>query len=143
MSTYAGNFFPAEYKQFPFKEGDLLASVRSDGMFAVSKVLKLDRFDFKKGAAINIQGKSFVATEDDYLLVVSCAYGDAEFKSLDEARAAAKSGRWKIKFGHIPNRPPGAAAGQTLVGHAPVSEAELTGYRQWKDAFAKGDAGVF
>jgi len=143
MATYAGSFFPPEYKQFAFKEGDVLASNRSDGKFAVNKILKVDRFDFKKGTAISIQGKPFVATEDDYLLVVSCALGEAEFKSLDEARQAAKAGRWTIKLGHVPNRSPGAAAGQILVGSAPVSEAELTGYRQWKAAFERGEAGIF
>lgn len=143
MSTYAGDFFPTEYKQFPFKEGDLLASKRSDGMFAINKILKVDRFDFKKGSAINIQGQSFVATEDDYLLIVSAAYGEAEFKSLEEARTAAKAGKWAVKISHAPNRPPGAAAGQMLIGSAPVTEADLAGYRQWKAAFARGEAGVF
>jgi hypothetical protein len=143
MNANAGDFFPPEYKQFPFKEGDLLASKRSDGKFAVNKILKVDRFEFRRGQSINIQGKLFPATEDDFLLVVSAAYGEAEFGSLDEARAAARTGRWKIKIGHAPNRPPGAAEGQILIGHAPVSEAELAGYRQWRAAFERGEAGVF
>jgi hypothetical protein len=74
MSAHAGNFFPPEYKTFPFKEGDLLISKRNDGMFSVNKILKVDRFDFKKGSAINIQGQKFVAPEDDFLLIVSAAY---------------------------------------------------------------------
>ena len=142
-TSHAGNFFPPEYKQFAFKEGDLLASSRSDGTFAVNKVLKVDRVDVKNGKAINIQGKPFIATEDDHLLVVSCAYGEAQFKSLDEARQAAKAGRWKVQLGHVPNRTPGASTGQVLVGNAPVTEAELQGYRLWKAAFDKGDAGIF
>lgn len=143
MSVLAGNFFPPEYKTFPFKEGNLLVSKRGDGLFSVNKVLKVDRFDFKKGSAINIQGKHFVATEDDHLLIVSCAYGDAEFNSFEEASAAAKAGKWKVKIGHAPNRTPGAAEGQTLVGSSPVSESELSGYRQWRQAFERGEAGVF
>ena len=143
MSIQAGNFFPPEYKEFPFKEGDLLVSKRSDGKFAVNKILRVDRFELKKGSPINIQGKVYVATEDDHLLVVSAAYGDAEFGSFEEARAAAKSSKWTVKVGHAPNRPPGAAEGQTHVGHAPVLEVELTGYRHWRLAFEKGEAGVF
>jgi len=143
MSIHAGEFFPPEYKHFPFKEGDLLVSRRSDGKFSVNKILKVDRFELKKGSPINIQGKSFVATEDDYLLIVSAAYGEAEFSSFEEARTAARAGKWTVKLGHAPNRPPGAAEGQTLVGHAPVVETELTGYKRWKQAFERGEAGVF
>ena len=143
MATHAGNFFPPEYKQFPFKEGDLLASKRGDGKYSVNKILKVDRFEVKAGTSIDIQGKRFVATEDDYLLVVSASYGESEFNSLEAARAAAQSGRWTVKLGHSPNRTPGAAAGQTLVGHATVSEAELVAYKQWRAAFERGEAGVF
>ena len=77
MTIQAGEFFPPEYKKFPFKEGDMLVSKRSDGKFAVNKILKVDRFDFKKGASISIQSKKFTATDDDYLLVVSAAYGES------------------------------------------------------------------
>lgn len=143
MSVLAGHFFPPEYKTFPFKEGDLLVSKRGDGKFAVNKILKVDRFDFKKGSAINIQGQRFVATEDDHLLIVGAAYGGDEFKSFEEAAAAAKAGKWRIKVGHVPNRTPGAAAGQTLVGSSPVTESELEGYRQWRQAFERGEAGIF
>jgi len=143
MQVHAGNFFPPDYKTFPFKEGDLLVSKRGDGKFAVSKVLKIDRIDLKKGESINIQGKSFSATEDDYLLVVSCSYGASEFNTLEEARTAAAKGKWTVQVGHAPNRPPGAAAGQTRIGHSSVTEGELVGYRQWRSAFDKGRAGVF
>jgi hypothetical protein len=143
MSIHAGSFFPPEYKEFPFKEGDLLVSKRNSGMFSVNKILKVDSFEVKKGASINIQGQQFVSPEDDHLLIISAAYGDDEFRSFEEASAAAQTGKWTIKIGHAPNRAPGAAAGQTFVGHAPVVEEELMGYRQWKQAFEKGDAGVF
>ncbi len=139
----AGNFFPPEYKQFAFKEGDLLASRSENGHYAVNKILRVDKIVIRKGQSINIQGQKFVAPEDDYLLIVSAAYGEAEFESLEHARAAAKLGNWKIKLGHAPNRPPGAATGQVLIGSSPVSEAELVGYRRWRDAFDKGSAGVF
>ena len=143
MSAIAGDFFPPEYKTFPFKEGDLLSSQRQDGRFAVSKVLKVDRIIVKKGASINIQGKTFVAPEEDFLLVVSCAYGESEFTSLEAARAAAKAGTWHIAMEHVPNRAPGAQHGQVLVGYMPVQESELSGYRQWRVAFDRGEAGVF
>jgi hypothetical protein len=139
----AGNFFPPEYKQFPFKEGDLLVSRRRDGKFAVNKILKVDRFEFKQGSSVNIQGKAFVATEDDYLLVVSAAYGADEFQSMEEARAAAKAGTWTVKIGHAPNRTPGAAVGQVLVGEEAVTDAELAGYGLWRESFDKGEAGIF
>jgi hypothetical protein len=143
MTASAGDFFPPDYKQFPFKEGDLLASRRSDGKFAVNKILKVDKFIVKKGKSINIQGKNFTAPVDDYLLIVSASYGEAEFDSLEQARAAALSGKWKVRLAHAPNRPPGAAEGQTYVGSAPVTDAELTGYHGWREAFEKGEAGVF
>ena len=143
MPTFDGNFFPPEYKQFRFNEGDLLASQRKNGKFAVNKVLKIDRVELKKGQSISIQGKEFVAPEDDYLLIVSAAFGKSEFDSLDEARNAATSGNWTVEVAHAPNRPPGAATGQTLIGRAPVTEEELVGYRQWREAFESGKAGVF
>jgi hypothetical protein len=138
-----GNFFPPEFKSFPYKEGDLLSSQGKNGKFSVSKVLKIDKVQIKRGKSISIQGQTFTAPEDDFLLIVSCAYGEYEFDSIDEARAAAKAGRWTMKIAHVPNRPLGAAQGQTLVGHAPVQESELSGYHEWKRAFDKGEAGVF
>jgi hypothetical protein len=143
MSDKTGNFFPPEYKQFPFVEGDLLVSTKKGGKFGVNKILKVDRFDFKKGSSISIQGQLFVATDDDYLLVVSAAYGNDEFQSMDDAIAAAKAGTWTVKIGHIPNRTPGAAAGQIHVGNTPVLDAELSGYRHWKEEFEQGHAGIF
>jgi hypothetical protein len=143
LGARAGDFFPPQYKHFPFKAGDVLVSRGNNGKFAVNKILKVERFDVKKGASINIQGKKFTASEDDYLLVVSAAYGESEFKSFEEARAAAHAGKWTVKLGHAPNRPPGAAMGQTYVDHQGVREDELIGYRQWRQAFDRGDAGVF
>jgi len=143
MTTQAGEFFPTEYKQFPFKEGDVLVSKRSDGKFAVNKILKVDRFDLKKDTSIIIQSKKFTATDDDYLLVVSAAYGESEFRSFEEARAAADAGTWTVKIGHVPNRTVGAAEGQTQVGHQQVRDSELVGYSQWRQAFDNGEAGIF
>lgn len=143
MSSHAGNFFPPEYKTFPFHEGDLLVSKRSDGKFAVNKILKVDRFDYKTGDTINIQGKVFAATEEDFLLVISSAFGASEFNTFEEARAAAQTGKWTVQLALAPNRAPGAAAGQTLVGHAPVSKKELESYDQWRQQFDRGNAGIF
>lgn len=143
MTTQAGEFFPTEYKQFQFQEGDMLVSKRSDGKFAVNKILKVDRFDLKKGTSISIQSKKFTATDDDYLLVVSAAYGESEFQSFEEARAAADAGTWTVKIGHAPNRTVGASQGQTRVGHQQVRDSELVGYRQWRQAFDNGEAGIF
>jgi hypothetical protein len=143
MTSLAAGFFSPNYKQFAFKEGDLLVSKRSDGKFAVNKILKVDRFDLKNGASKSIQGQQFTATQDDYLLVVSTAYGESEFYSFDEARAAAHAGIWRVRIAHAPNRAPGAAAGQTYVGHQAVADEELAGYTQWRRGFDKGDAGIF
>lgn len=131
----AGRFFPSEYKELPFKDGDLLVSGRAGGKFAVNKILKVERIDLKQGASINIQGRAFIATEDDYLLVVHTACGDNEFRSLEEAVVAAKAGTWTVKVRHVPNRSPGAAAGQVLVGNESVTEAELLNYQRWREAF--------
>lgn len=143
MAASAADFFPPEYKRFPFKEGDLLASQGSNGKFSVNKILKIDRVVVRKGQSINIQGRKFTAPVDDYLLVVSSAYGEFEFQSMEQARAAARSGTWKIQLAHVPNRPPGAAGNQVLIGSAPVTQAELGGYRLWRKSFDKGEAGVF
>jgi hypothetical protein len=143
MPAVAGNFFPAEYKSFPFQEGDLVSGQNHDGKFDVVKILKVDRIEIRKGATISIQGKLFVATEDDYLLVVNYAYGKAEFNSLDEAASAANTGRWRVAIGNIPSRAPAAAAGRTLVGHKPVQDKELLGYRAWREYFDAGKAGIF
>lgn len=139
----AGEYFPEDYKTFPFKEGDLLASKREDGKYAINKVLRIDKIILKPGDSINIQGGMFQAPEEDFLLIVSMSYGENEFDSLDEARKAAQNGAWKVKMGHIPNRSPGAAYGQILVGNKAVKEEELDGYNLWKEAFIKGEAGVF
>jgi hypothetical protein len=143
MAAQAGNFFPPDYKIFAFKEGDLLVSRSSNGKFAINKILKIDQFDIKKGASINIQGQSFIATEDDYLLIVSASYGVAEFNSIEEARHSAQVGKWQIKLEHAPNRAPGAAEGQLHIGNAEVLQHELYGYNAWLNAFKKGEAGVF
>lgn len=143
MAMRAGNFFPPEYKQFPFRDGDLLVSQRGDGRFAVNKVLRVDRIELKAGESISIQSQVFTAPEDDYLLVVSVAYGADEFGSAEEARDAAQAGTWTVKIGHVPNRTPGAAAGQVRVGNVPVMESELDWYKQWRAAFDRGEAGIF
>lgn len=137
------DFFPEDYKTFPFKEGDLLSSQRDDGKYSVNKILKIDKIVLKVGDSIGIQSQTFTATSKDFLLVVSSAYGVAEFNSLGKAKQAAKEGSWKMKIGHVPNRPPGAAAGQTLIGYSPVKEEELVGYRVWREAFDKGEAGIY
>ena len=97
----------------------------------------------KAGGAISIQGQTFVATEDDFLLVVSVAIGEREFASLQEAKSAAAAGTWHVRIGHIPARPLGLSQGQVLVGHTDVAENELDGYRQWRAAFDRGEAGIF
>jgi hypothetical protein len=137
------DYFPPEYKQFPFSAGDLLANRHSNGQFAVNKVLKVDKIVVEKGGTINIQGTTFTAPVTDFLLIVSASYGEADFDSLDDARLAALSGKWRIRIGHVPNRAPGAAAGQIKIGSAAVAEAELDGYRAWRRAFDEGEAGVF
>jgi hypothetical protein len=143
MTAFAGNFFPPNYKEFPFKEGDLLVSQRESGKYAVSKILKIDRIDIRKGQSIGIQNQRFVATEDDYLLIVSAAYGADEFNTFESARDAGIKGKWTVEYGHVPNRAPGAAQGQRRVGNAKVAESELGGYKIWKKAFDEGKAGVF
>lgn len=143
MSANAGGFFPPDYKQFPFVPGDLLVSKGSKGRFSVNKVLKVDRVEIPQGKSINIQGARFVATESDFLLVVSESFGADEFDTFDAAKSAAQAGRWTVKLGHAPNRAPGAAEGQTRVGHAPVLDSELAGYKVWREAFDKGEAGIF
>jgi len=143
IPSFANGFFPPEYKTFPFNEGDLLVSQQKNGTFSISKVLKIDKIDIHKGQPISIQGKRYVAAEDDSLLVVSSAYGAEKFNSFEAAKKAAIAGTWKIGVTHIPNRAPGAAAGQQLVSHAPVKDEELEDYKTWLDSFVKGEAGIF
>lgn len=143
MTDECRELSPIRVQRVSLKEGDLLVSGHAGNKFAVNEILKVDRIDLKEGASINIQGRAFTATEDDYLLVVSAAYGHDEFRSLEDATKAAKAGTWTVKLGQVPNRSPGAAEGQVLVGNEPVTEAELSGYRMWREAFDKGEAGIF
>ncbi|MBA6231420.1 hypothetical protein H4J55_05745 [Colwellia sp. MB3u-22] len=143
MKTMAGNFFPTDYKEFPFKEGDLLASQKPDKKYSINKVLRVDEICLGAGESISIQGKEFTAPEKDCLLIVSMSYGENEFNDLAELKIAAESGTWTIKVDHIPNRAPGAALGQKLIGSSPVTEEELGGYKRWKSLFNQGKAGVF
>lgn len=143
MPSIAGDFFPPEYKTFPYQEGDLLAGLGRNGKYSISKVLKIDKVVLKAGDPISIQGQVFHATEDDFLLVISCSIGEAEFSSLEEAKTAARNGAWTVSVAQAPNRAPGAAEGQTLIGHQPVAETELAGYKQWKAAFDRHKAGIF
>jgi hypothetical protein len=138
-----GDFFPPDFKQFPFKAGDLLANRRSDGRYSITKILRVDKIVLLEGQSISIQGQKFTAPEDDFLLTVSAAYGESEFESLEQARLAATTGKWKTKLGHVPNRPAGAAEGQVLIGFQPIHEDELVGYYAWRQAFDKGEAGIF
>lgn len=138
-----GKFFPENYQQFPFKEGDLLTSKSRDGMYSITKILKIDKVILEAGDTIIIQGQRFTAPVKDFLLVIGASYGESEFSSLEQVKQAASTGKWTVKFTHIPNRPPGAAEGQQLIGHATVTEEELKGYYWWKAAFDRGEAGVF
>lgn len=139
----AGNWFLEDFKSFPFKEGDVLASQSVNGSYGLNKVLRIDKIVLRTGESINIQGQLFAAPEEDFLLIISMSYGEDEFSTLEEAKVAAKNGVWKIKMGHAPNRAPGAAVGQILVGNQPVKNEELVGYNQWKKLFEAGKAGVF
>ncbi|HEY0922947.1 hypothetical protein [Rheinheimera pacifica] len=143
VSAMAGNWFPPDYKEFPFKEGDLLTSEKPEGKYSINKVLRIDNVCLDVGQSISIQGQVFMAPEKDCLLIISMSYGEHEFKSLEEINQAVKKGIWKVKIGHIPNRAPGAAEGQILIGHSPVKQEELAGYNQWKELFSQGKAGVF
>jgi hypothetical protein len=109
----------------------------------VNKILKVDPIVVRTGESINIQGTRFTAPCDDWLIVVGMALGDAEYSSEEEAREAALGGVWKAKVGHAPIRAPGAAEGQVIVGSAPVTASELEGYKVWREAFDKGEAGIF
>jgi hypothetical protein len=143
MTEISGNFFPSEYKQFPFKEGDLLASQHTDGSYSIDKILKIDKITLNKGESINIMGQRFTAPDEDYLLVISTTMGEYEFETLEQTMHAAKNGQWTIKIGHVPIRAPGAASGKTLIGFDQVRETDLIGYQQWKTAFDMGEAGIF
>ncbi len=64
----------------------------------MTKILKVDRWALEKGQSILIQGKTFVASEDDYLLIVSAAYGASEFDSLDELAVDARHRRGEAGY---------------------------------------------
>ncbi|MEJ2612016.1 MAG: hypothetical protein P8179_18575 [Candidatus Thiodiazotropha sp.] len=65
----AGNWFPEDYKTFPFQEGDVLASQEENGKYRLNKVLRIDKVMLNEGDSINIQGQIFTALENDFLLV--------------------------------------------------------------------------
>ena len=123
--------------------GNLLTHQDQDGQYSITEILKIDRIELKKGDTIGIQHQVFTATEDDFILIISNSYGRSEFSTLDDAKAAAKQGKWQVEYGHIPNRPPGAANGKILIDHQPIRKDELAGYYQWRKAFDQKEAGVF
>ncbi|MFM7162985.1 MAG: hypothetical protein ACKO3P_21750 [Planctomycetaceae bacterium] len=144
MAIKAGNFFPPEYRQCPFEEGDLLViHDQHTGRFAINKILRVDRIEVKQGESIAILDQRFTAPEDDYLLVVGFSVGVPEFETEEAARAATLAGTWNIRIGHVPIRSPGIAHGHVRVGNAPVTEEELDGYRMWRQEFDQGKAGIF
>ena len=71
------------------------------------------------------------------------AYGEDQFRSFEEARAAVLAGTWKVIVGHIPLRTPSVAKDGVLVGNVSISATELSGYKIWRTAFERGEAGIF
>ena len=137
-----GNFFPPEYKFLRFKEGDVVA-FETKGKYAIERILKIDRVTVQSGQTINIQGQPFTATEDDYLLVVSASFSNPDFNTVEEARLATQNKSWRVQIGHVPRRTTGVGDGAVYLGNYPVTEDELSGYNLWKEAFDKGQAGIF
>ena len=138
----AGNFFPPEYKSFPFQEGDMLAS-QSNGQFRLTRILKVDKYFLKQGQAINIQGQIFIAPEDDFLLIISIAIGN-KFNTIEDVAKAVKDRTWNVEAGHIPQRTSGILKGPIYhVGNYPIAENELSGYYEWEKLFRAGQAGIF
>ena len=135
-------FFPPEYQTFAHHPGDVFAELRSE-KYAVMRILTVDRFDIPQGGTIRIANQLMTATANDRLLVVGCALGGPEFKSVEEARTALRDGRWMPKIGHVPRRTAGMMESKIFVDNVPVQEDELRGYREWRQAFERGEVGIF
>ena len=135
-------FFPPEYRTFAFRPGDVLAD-REQGKYGLMRILTVDRVDIAKGEAINIAGRSFTSTEDDYLLIIGCALGSPQFSSIDEARQALSQDRWLPEIEHAPMRTTCVTEAQVFLANIPVREDELRGYHEWQRQYAAGEAGVF
>lgn len=152
-------FFPPNYKTFPFSEGDFLASQDEGGTWGVQRVLKVDKVVIKKGKEISIMGQHFTAPFDDYLLVISVASigksdkseSDEEtsiqmaenFESLDELTVAISDHSWITGIGHMPIRTDGIEESAIVIANKAVTKEELEGYSVWKKAFDAGEAGIF
>lgn len=63
-----GNFFPPEFKEFPFKKGDILASKNGSGAYTLDKIIAVDKVSVPHGTEISIQGQAFVSDEDDWYI---------------------------------------------------------------------------
>ena len=152
-------FFPPSYKTFAFAEGDFVASQNEDGTWELRRILKIDKVTVEEGASINIMGQEFTAPFDDYLLIISIAFigkegemigkGEVQiqmadsYESLDEVKESIANHSWITSIGHMPVRTESFADDSIVVGHEDITEEDLAGYAEWKEAFINGEAGIF
>ena len=137
------SFFPTEYKICPYREGDVLASQSSEGKFSISRILKIDHFQFNIGDKIRIQDKVFELEIADYLLIVSASLSGSIFADISSVRKAFDAKNWKIALGHAPMRTTSLNRDSIVLGNYAIHEYELEGYKIWREAFDRGDAGIF
>lgn len=135
-------FFPADYKSFRFVAGDVIAQPE-EGQYVLTRILSVDEIEVPQGGGITIAGTTMTATVRDTLLVVSCAFDQTRYPTPEAARAAFEAGRWEPSMLHVPLRTVFLGPDDVRVGHRPVDPAELDGYHLWRDAFARGEAGIF
>ena len=136
-----GQFVPPDDKFFPYQAGDILLS-REDGKFGVFKVTRVEKIELTPDQTINVAGQMITAPVSDYLLSVHIALSDYDYSDENEALTALRQKAW-MKVEHVPMRPSGLQTVVRKVSHEEVSESELEGYREWKQGWDSGTAGIW
>ncbi len=139
--TKEAAFFPEDYKQFRHSEGMLLGG-ESNGKWSLIKILKVHRVDVYKGQTILIADHEITSPVDDFLFVVACSFSN-EYESIEALEQAVKDNTWTTRIGCVPRRTTGFSDDYSYLGREDASKDELKGFKIWRDAFEKGEAGIF
>ena len=138
--TREPEFFPAEYKKFPYSDG-MLVGFEEKGKWRLTKILKVHRVDVSKGQAIMIAGEEVISSVDDFLFVVAYAASD-EYESLEALERAVSEKTCTLNIERSPCRTVGFSGDYRFLGFEDVSKEELREFERWKKDFAKGSKGI-
>ena len=122
----------------------MLAYSEKEQKYYITKVLKIDKVIMKKGDVRNIAGQNIEAPEEDFFLTISVKRSEYIYNSKQEAIEAVEKNNVSWYIYHLPQRSSGIMLNpRELIGNQEVTQEELKLYKQWKELFDKGEAGVW